>query len=252
MLLMAGVSFALSQTLVVPALPALGDEFDASPSAVSWVLTGFLLSASIATPIVGKLGDLYGKGRVLTAVLLVFAPARSINALAPSIEVVIAGRVLQGVAGGVFPLAFGIVRDTFPREQIPGGLAMISAIFGIGGGIGLPLSGVIVDNLDLRWLFWISLIALPAALAAHRLIPPLAAGGGARGSTGRRGAAVRRAGRDPARRLAGREWGWGSPANVARSAAAGAPRGLRRRRGRVDQPLIDLACCASARSRPPT
>ncbi len=62
----------------------------------------------------------------------------------------IAGRVLQGVAGGVFPLAFGIVRDTFPREQIAGGLAMISAMFGIGGGIGLPLSGVIVDNLDLQ------------------------------------------------------------------------------------------------------
>ncbi len=84
----------------------------------------------------------------------------------------IAGRVLQGVAGGVFPLAFGIVRDTFPREQVAGGLAIVSAIFGIGGGIGLPLSGVIVDNLDLQWLFWISLIALPAALAAHRLVPP--------------------------------------------------------------------------------
>ena len=88
----------------------------------------------------------------------------------------IAGRVLQGVAGGVFPLAFGIVRDTFPREQVPGGLSMISAIFGIGGGIGLPLSGVIVDNLDLQWLFWINLFALPAAVAAHRLRPALAAG----------------------------------------------------------------------------
>ena len=110
---------------------------------------------------------------MLTAVLLLFSRRRaSINALAHSIEVLIAGRVLQGVAGGVFPLAFGIVRDTFPREQVPGGLAMISAIFGIGGGIGLPLSGVIVDNLDLQWLFWISLIALPAAFAAHRLIPP--------------------------------------------------------------------------------
>src|SRR4029079_359656 len=111
-------------------------------------------------------------GRILTGVMVLFSVGAVINALAGSIEVVIAGRVLQGVAGGVFPRAFVIVRDTFPREQIPGGLSMISAIFGIGGGIGLPLSGVIVDNVSLQWLFWISLIALPAAFAAHRLIPP--------------------------------------------------------------------------------
>ena len=171
-LVAAGVAFSLSQTLVVPALPALAEEFDASPAAVSWVLTGFLVSASIATPIVGKLGDLYGKGRMLTAVLVLFSVGAVINALAGSIEVVIAGRLLQGVAGGVFPLAFGIVRDTFPPARIAGGLAIVSAIFGIGGGIGLPLSGVIVDNLDLQWLFWINLIALPAAFAAHRLVPP--------------------------------------------------------------------------------
>jgi EmrB/QacA subfamily drug resistance transporter len=168
----ACVTFALSQTLVIPALPQIAEELDASRGAVSWVLTAFLLSASVATPIVGKLGDLYGKGRVLTGVLLLFSVGTVINALADSIAVLIAGRVLQGVAGAVFPLAFGIVRDTFPRERVPGGLALISAIFGIGGGIGLPLSGLIVDNLDIAWLFWIGLIALPAALAAHTLIPP--------------------------------------------------------------------------------
>jgi len=168
----AGIAFSLSQTLVVPAIPALAEEFDASPSAVSWVLTGFLVSASIATPIAGKLGDLFGKGRVLTAIMLAFCAGGVINALAPSIEVVIAGRILQGVAGGVFPLAFGIVRDTFPRDQVAGGLAIISAVFGIGGGIGLPLSGIIVDHFDLDLLFWISLIALPVAVAANRLVPP--------------------------------------------------------------------------------
>src|SRR3954452_6272458 len=171
-LIAACVAFSLSQTLVMPALPALAEEFDTTQSAVSWVLTGFLLSASIATPIAGKLGDLFGKGRVLTAVMLIFAAGAVINALAPTIEVLIAGRVLQGAAGGVFPLAFGIVRDTFPREQVPGGIAIVSAVFGIGGAIGLPLSGVIVDHVDLSWLFWINLFALPAAYAAHRLVPP--------------------------------------------------------------------------------
>jgi EmrB/QacA subfamily drug resistance transporter len=237
----ACIAFSLSQTLVVPALPALAREFDASASAVSWVLTGFLVSASIATPIVGKLGDLYGKGRILTGVLVLFSLGAVINALAGSIEVVIAGRVLQGVAGGVFPLAFGIVRDTFPRDQIPDGLSMISAIFGIGGGIGLPLSGVIVDNLDLQWLFWINLFALPAAFAAYRLVPPSPPVRDARvdwvGAVILSGA------------LAGillgvsqgSDWGWGSLPNVASIGS-----GLVLMvvfvfvEGRVDQPLIDL------------
>jgi EmrB/QacA subfamily drug resistance transporter len=240
-LVAAGVAFSLSQTLVVPALPALAREFDASPAAVSWVLTGFLLAASIATPIVGKLGDLYGKGRVLTATLLVFSAGAVINALANSIGVLIAGRVLQGVAGGVFPLAFGIVRDTFPREQVPSGLAIVSAIFGIGGGIGLPLSGVIVDNIALSWLFWISLLALPAALAAYRLVPPSPPVLDARvdwpGALLLSGAlaaillGVTRAS----------DWGWGSTPNVGAIAGGlvlvGAFLAVERR---VPQPLIDL------------
>jgi EmrB/QacA subfamily drug resistance transporter len=169
---LACIAYALAQTMVVPALPALREDLDASVSASSWILTGYLLSASVATPIVGKLGDVLGKGRVLCAVLVVFSCGSVLCALAGSVEVVIAGRVVQGVAGGVFPLAFGIVRDTFPRERVGAGIGLISAIFGIGGGIGLPLSGIVVANLDLAWLFWIGpLAALPAALAAYLVVP---------------------------------------------------------------------------------
>ena len=170
--LLAGVSFALSQTLVIPALAPITESFGASATASSWVLTGFLLSASVATPIVGKLGDLYGKGRTLAVVLTIFAAGSIVCALAESIGPLIAGRVMCGVAGGVFPLSFGIIRDNFPPERVPAGLGLMSAIFGIGGGIGLPLSGVIVDNIDISWLFWIGLIAIPAAFAAFRLVPP--------------------------------------------------------------------------------
>jgi EmrB/QacA subfamily drug resistance transporter len=170
-LLLAGVSFALSQTLVIPALPDIAANVHASPAAASWILSGFLLSASISTPIVGKLGDVYGKGRVLTLVLLLFSVGGVVCALAHSIAVLILGRVIQGVAGGVFPLAFGIIRDTFPPDKVASGLGLVSAILGIGAGIGLPLSGVIADGIGVQWLFWISLIALPAALAAHRLVP---------------------------------------------------------------------------------
>jgi len=240
-LMAACIAFALAQTLVVPALPALAKEYDASQSAVSWVLTGFLVSASIATPIAGKLGDLYGKGRVLTAVLVIFSVGAVINALAPTIEVLIAGRVLQGVAGGVFPLAFGIIRDTFPRDQVAGGLAMVSAVFGIGGGIGLPLSGVIVDHIDLSWLFWISLFAAPVAYAVHRLIPPSPPVEKARVDW--LGAALLSAGL--AAILLGvsqsGEWGWGSPRTLGLIAAGLALIGVFLfAEGRVNQPLIDL------------
>ena len=170
-LLLAGVAFALSQTLAIPALPDISREVGASPEVTAWVLSGFLLSASVATPIVGKLGDVFGKGRVLTIVLLLFALGGVVCALSGSIGVLIAGRVIQGVAGGVFPLAFGIVRDTFPPRRMASGLGIVSAMIGIGAGIGLPLSGVVADNLGVPWLFWISLIALPAALAAHLLVP---------------------------------------------------------------------------------
>jgi len=105
-------------------------------------------------------------------VLLIFTIGGVLNAFADSIGVLIAGRVLQGVAGGVFPLAFGIVRDTFPRQQVPGALGLVSAVFGIGGGIGLPLSGVILDNFDVSWIFWVNVLALPAAIAAYRIVPP--------------------------------------------------------------------------------
>src|SRR3954466_8292582 len=216
---MAGVSFALSQTLVIPALPEIGEDLHADATAVSWLLTAFLLSASIATPIVGKLGDIYGKGRVLTAVLLVFSVGAIVCALGRTIGVVIAGRVLQGVAGGVSPVAFGSGRDTFPGERMGAGLGMVSAIFGIGGGIGLPLSGVIVDNLDTRWLFWSNLVALPSALPAYLLLPPLPTPplpSGRRPRIDWLGAALLSVALGAI--LVGvseaDEWGWGSPANV--------------------------------------
>lgn len=240
-LMTACVAFALAQTLVVPALPALAKEYGASQSAVSWVLTGFLVSASIATPIAGKLGDLYGKGRILTGVLALFSVGAVINALAPTIEVLIAGRVLQGVAGGVFPLAFGIVRDTFPRDQVAGGLAMISAVFGIGAGIGLPLSGVIVDHIDLSWLFWISLFAAPVALLAHNLIPPSPPVDHTKVDW--IGAALLSAGLAAILLAVSQsgEWGWGSPKTLGLLAGGLALiSAFLAVEARVNEPLIDL------------
>jgi MFS family permease len=98
------------------------------------VFLSLLLAASVATPIVGKLGDLFGRGKVLTIVLLVFAVGSAVCALAPSLGVLVVGRVIQGVGGGIFPLAFGIIRETFPPERVATAIGGISATFGIGGG----------------------------------------------------------------------------------------------------------------------
>lgn len=171
-LLLAALSYALSQTLVAPALPAITKEFGTDSSTSAWVLTGYLLSASIFTPLAGKLGDLFGKARVMTLLLIGFAIGSVVCALATSIEIVILGRLIMGTAGGVFPLAFGIINDEFPAEKRAVGIGLLSAMFGIGGGIGLPLSGVIVDNADISWLFWIGILALPAAFGVWKYVPP--------------------------------------------------------------------------------
>jgi MFS family permease len=135
-LLLAGMAFALSQTVVSPALPEIQRQFGA---------------------------DLFGRGKVLTVVLLIFAVGSAVCALAPSLGVLVAGRIIQGVGGGIFPLAFGIIRETFPPERVATAIGGISATFGIGGGVGLVIAGLIVEALDASWLFWLGLMALPAA-----------------------------------------------------------------------------------------
>jgi EmrB/QacA subfamily drug resistance transporter len=170
-LVLAGMAYALSQTVVAPALPELQRNFHATPSSIAWVLTAYLLAACVATPILGKLGDLFGRAQVLTVVLLVFAVGSAICALAGSLGLLVAGRVVQGVGGGIFPLAFGIIRDTFPRERVATAIGGISATFGVGGGVGLVIAGLIVDALGVSWLFWLGLMALPAAYFIWKDVP---------------------------------------------------------------------------------
>src|SRR6185295_5608216 len=141
----------------------------ATPTTVTWVLTVYLLSASVFTPILGRLGDMFGKERVLFLVLVMFAIGSLIAALSNSLGLLVAGRAVQGAAGAVFPLAFGIIRDEFPRERVATGIGLISATFGIGGGAGLVLSGLIVDHLSYRWIFWFGFVVVVVATIATYL-----------------------------------------------------------------------------------
>ena len=171
-LTIGALAYALSQTMVVPALPEIQHELGTTATAVTFVLTAYLLTASMATPIVGRLGDMFGKERVLVLTLVVFGLGSLVAALSHSIGVLIAGRAIQGVGGAVFPLSFGIIRDEFPRERVAAGIGLISATFGIGGSAGLVLSGVIVDHLSYEWIFWIALAVVAAAVVATRLFVP--------------------------------------------------------------------------------
>lgn len=171
-LAVAAVVFALLQSLVSPALPEIQHELETTETAVSWVITGYLLSAAICTPIVGRLGDMFGKEKMLMVALVALLCGLVISALATSITTLVAGRLVQGVASGVFPLAFGIIRDEFPREKVAGGIGAISAITGIGGGLGVVLSGVVVDNLSWHWLFWMPAIAIAITMVlTHFMVP---------------------------------------------------------------------------------
>jgi EmrB/QacA subfamily drug resistance transporter len=171
-LAIGGISYALLQSLVAPALPDIQRELHTSQSAVAWVLTGYLLSASVATPIVGRLGDIHGKERVLMITLTILAAGTLISAVASSITLMVAGRIVQGVGGGIFPLAFGIIRDEFPREKVAGGIGLMSSLIGVGGGAGVVLAGVIVSSLSYHWLFWLPMVVVAiSAVMTHFYVP---------------------------------------------------------------------------------
>src|SRR5437762_2419836 len=171
-LAIAGIAFALLQSLVAPALRTIQTDLYTTTTAVAWLFTGYLLAASIATPIVGRLGDMFGKKRMLDVTLAIEAVGLLVAALATSIGVLILGRVIQGAGGAIFPLSFAIIRDEFPRERVPTGIALISAILGVGGGLGIVLAGPITQHLSYHWLFWLPLAPVVVAAAAAQAVIP--------------------------------------------------------------------------------
>ncbi len=169
---LAGLAYAVLSSAVIPALPSIQHSLHTTETGVTWLLTGFLLSASVGTAIIGRLGDMYGKERLLLWTLLVLAAGTLLAALSNSLAMVIVARVIQGVAGGIFPLAFSIARDEFPQDRVAGSIGLMSSILGVGGGCGLVIGGLIVEHLSWHWLFWIPLfVTLLAAAFTWRFIP---------------------------------------------------------------------------------
>jgi EmrB/QacA subfamily drug resistance transporter len=238
----AALAYSISQTMVAPALPEIQSDLGVSTTQVTWVLTVYLLTASIATPIVGRLGDIYGKERMLSFTLVAFAAGLLVSALSHSIELLVLGRAIQGLGGAVFPLAFGIIRDEFPREKVSTAIGLISATFGIGGGAGLVLSGLIVDHLAYEWIFWLAFVVVVASLVATKLwVPESPVRAPSRVDWA--GAAMLSVGLVLvlAAVSEGNSWGWGSPQTVGLIALGLAVLAIWARfEARVDQPLVDM------------
>ena len=163
---LSALAYILLQSMVLPALPEIGRALHTSQSTVAWVLTAYLISASVATPVLGRLGDMFGKKRVLLIVLACLIVGSVLAALTSSVAVMLTARVIQGAGGAIFPLAFSIVRDEFPRERVAGAIGLLSALIGVGAGVAIVVAGPIVDHLSIHWLFWIPAVMTAVALVA--------------------------------------------------------------------------------------
>lgn len=163
---------ALFQSLVSPVLPVFERELGIGVPAATWIVTAYLLSLAIATPIVGKLGDLHGHRRVLLVAMAIVTVGTVVAAVASSLPTLLVGRILQGLGGGIFPLSFALVRDHLSGDRVARAIGLLSAVLGAGAGLGIAASGAIVDVAGPRALFWIPLLLLiPATVAIAMLVP---------------------------------------------------------------------------------
>jgi EmrB/QacA subfamily drug resistance transporter len=165
-------AFALLQSLVIPVLSTIQVELHTSQDAVTWVLTAYLLSASVMTPILGRVGDIYGKKWVFVATLIALAVGSVLAAVAPNLAVMIVARAIQGLAGGMLPVGFGIIRDEFPGDKVAGAVGVLAALLAVGGSLGIVLAGPIVNALNWHWLFWLpAIVTVIAAVGAVLFVP---------------------------------------------------------------------------------
>ncbi|WP_055617870.1 MFS transporter [Streptomyces phaeochromogenes] len=150
----AGIVVAVMQTLLVPVIKDLPELLGTSPSNATWVMTSTLLAGAVATPIMGRLGDLFGKRRMLIASLAVMVVGSLIAGFTSELLVMIVGRALQGFAMGAIPLGIGLMRDGLPREKLGSAMALMSSSIGVGGGLALPVAALVAQHTDWHALFF--------------------------------------------------------------------------------------------------
>lgn len=208
--------------MVAPALPAIERYYHCSPTAAAWLLTGFLLVSAAAYPLGGRLGDQYGRRRVLLVSLVMFAVGSLVCALGASIGVVIAGRIIQGMGAGMGPLAMALARDNVEPKRVPMAVGLLVAAGGVGAAAGLLAVGPLVDDVSVPAIFWflfiVAVVLIPAVLWAvdetpERVRRPLDVAGATVlvGGLGCLMLAISEAG----------DWGWADARTVALFVSAG-------------------------------
>jgi MFS family permease len=163
-----GLLVSLTQSLLIPVLPKLQADLGSSTSATEWVLTSTLLVAAVAVPVFGRLGDMYGKRRMLliaTAALLV---GSLICALSSNLAGLIVGRAVTGLSSAAIPLGISLIGVTLPAKRAGAGIALVSATLGIGGALGLPLAAFVAEHSDYHVLFWICVVGAVLVMGGIR------------------------------------------------------------------------------------
>jgi MFS family permease len=135
-----------AETMLVPALPDLIKDFSISYSSSSWILTAFLISGAVMTPISGKLADVYGRKKILLLILAIYAIGVTLGGFVTNFYLMILVRTLQGIGISMFPIAFGMIREQFPVRKMAIGQGIITSMFGAGSVIGLIAGGYIIKN----------------------------------------------------------------------------------------------------------
>ncbi len=160
-----GVLVSLTQSILIPVLGPIQRDLGSSTTGTEWLLTSTLLVAAVSVPVLGRLGDLYGKRRMLLVATLALVIGSVICALADSIGVMIAGRIVTGVSSAAIPLGISLIGQVLPARRAGSGIALVSATLGIGGALGLPLAALVAEHSDYHVLFWICAVGGAAAFA---------------------------------------------------------------------------------------
>lgn len=143
-----------AETMLIPAIPTLINEFNVSYGLSSWILTSYLIAGAVMTPIAGKLSDIYGKKKILLIIMGIYTIGVFVGGFANDIITMIIARTIQGIGLGMFPIAFSIIRDQFPREKISITTGIITSMFAAGSVIGLSIGGIIINDFGWRMTFY--------------------------------------------------------------------------------------------------
>ncbi|OAA21748.1 Sugar transporter [Frankia sp. EI5c] len=208
----AALMVSMSQGLLVPVLSILPTELNTTHTNVEWLLTSTLLVAAVAVPVMGRLGDMFGKRRMLLIAMGALTVGSLLDALTSNVALMIVGRAIQGVSTAAIPLGISLLVSLLPRERVGSAIALISSMLGVGAALSLPLAGLVAEHTDFHALFWIMVVG-----GALSFVTLLAFVPESPSRTGGRvdlvGAALLSAGLVALMLplAEGANWGWGSP-----------------------------------------